>query len=254
MTELTELNPKNHGELKVATDSAIQVAKTHHLINIKVNEVGHAMTNFPIFMTRVSQATDWAVSAITSFEIEKNLFIKDDKWQATYMPTGMQTYPFFLMNSPQEEGQYTIGIDEANSAFSKDEGESLFESGEKASIYLSRVTSMLRGDINNEVHTYQFTKMLDEMGLIKPMDLLVQYGDGAINTLKGLHTIDEEKLQNLETESLDQLRKKGYLGPVYGMLMSIFQLNAMIRLHNDSDGAKMVAQVKLEAPKDEAAA
>lgn len=250
MAELTELNPKNHGDLKVDLGSAIKVAKDHHLINLKVSEVGNAVTSFPVFITKVSQATDWAISAITSFELSKNLFVKDGEWQATYTPTGMQTYPFFLMNAPEGENKFTVGIDEENSAFSKDEGEALFDENDKASLYLSRVTAILEGDINNEVHTYHFTKKLEELELIKPMDLSVQYGDGSINTLKGLNTIDEEKLQNLDIEELDNLRKKGYLGPVYGMLMSIFQLNVMIRRHNEVDGAKMVAQVKLEVPKD----
>jgi len=247
---LTELNPKNHSELKVAPDSAINVAKDHHLINLKVSEIGHAITSFPIFITKVTEATDWAVSAITSFELGKNLFVKDGQWQAAYTPSGMQTYPFFLMNAPEGENQFTVGIDEQNSAFSKDKGEALFDENDKASLFLSRVTSILQGDINNEVHTFRFTKKLDELGLIKPMDLLVQYGDGSVNKLKGLHTIDEEKLQNMDVEELDELRKKGYLGPVYGMLMSIFQLNVMIRRHNELDGAKLVGQVKLEVPKE----
>lgn len=254
MAELAELNPKKHGDLKVAVGSAVEVAKKHHLINLKVSEIGNAITSFPIFITKVTEATDWVVSAITSFELGKNLFVRDGEWQATYTPSGMQTYPFFLMNAPEEENKFTVGIDEQNSAFSKDEGEALFDDNDKASLYLSRVTAILQSDINNEVHTYHFTKKLDELGLIKAMDLSVQYGDGSINKLKGLNTIDEEKLQNLDIEELDNLRKKGYLGPVYGMLMSIFQLNVMIRRHNEVDGAKMVAQVKLEVPKDDTAA
>lgn len=250
MAELKELNPSDHGDLKVALNSAVKVAENQHLINLKVSEVGHAITNFPVFFTKVTNDTDWALSAITSFELNANLFVKDNTWQGSYQPTGMQTYPFFLMNSPDKEGEFTMGIEESNDAFSKEEGEPLFDENGKASVYLSRLTAQLQSDINNEIHTYQFTKKLDELGMLKPMDLLVQYADGAINTLKGLHTIDEEKLQNLDLEAIDDLRNTGYLGPVYGLLMSIFQLNAMIKRHNDFDGLKKVVQVKLEVPKD----
>ena len=254
MPELKELNPTDHGDLKVAPDCALKVAKNQHLINLKVSEIGHAMTSFPVFMTKVREGTDWAISAITSFELDNNLFVKDNEWQAAYTPAGMQTYPFFLMNSPKGEGQFTIGIDEENEAFSKDSGEALFEDNEKASIYLSQITAQLEGDINNEVHTFHFTRMLDELGLLKQMDLQVHYQDRSINTLKGLHTVDEEKLQNMDIESIETLRSKGYLGPTYAMLMSIYQLNAMIRRHNNYGDLRSIAQVKLEVPKDQAAA
>ncbi|RBP53372.1 SapC family protein [Arenicella xantha] len=249
MAELKELNPKDHGNLKVAPNCAIKVAQKQHLINLKVNEIGHAMTSFPVFLTRVSDQSDWAISAITSFEIDSNLFVKDDAWQASYQPTGMQTYPFFLMNSPSEKGQFTMGIDETNPAFNTEDGQSLFEENDKATEYLSQVTAQLQNDIKNEIHSYRFMQKLDELGLIKPMDLLVFYNEGAVNTLKGLHTIDEEKLQTMDISAIDDLRTSGYLGPVYGLLMSIFQLNAMIKRHNEYGDLRRVGQVKLEAPK-----
>lgn len=247
--ELKELNPKDHGNLKLAPNCAIGVAEKQHLINIKVNEIGHAMTCFPVFLTRVSDKSDWAISAITSFELNANLFVKDNAWQGSYQPTGMQTYPFFLMNSPTEKGQFTMGIDETNPAFTTGEGQPLFEENDKATEYLSRVTAQLEGDIKNEIHSYRFAQKLEELGLIKPMDLLVFYNEGAVNTLKGLNTIDEEKLQSMDIKAIDELRTSGYLGPVYGMLMSIFQLNAMIKRHNEYGGLRNVGQVKLETPK-----
>jgi len=251
MAELKELNPDDHGDLKVAINSAVKVAKNQHLINLKVSEVGHAVTSFPVFLTKVTNDTAWAVSAIASFEMNSNLFVENDEWRASYQPTSMQTYPFFLMKSPRKEGEITMGIEESNQAFSKDEGEALFDKDGKASVYLSRVTAQLQSDFNNEIHTHQFTKKLDELGMIKAMDLQIHYAEGAVNTLKGLNTIDEEKLQNLEVKTLDELRKAGYLGPIYGMLISIYQLNAMIIRHNEAGASNKVVQVKLEAPKDQ---
>jgi len=251
MAKLQELTPDDHGDLKVALNSAINIAKNQHLINLKVSEIGQAVTNFPVFFTKFSDDVDWAVSAITSFEINANLFIKDDKWQASYMPTGMQTYPFFLMKSPHKEGEVTMGIDTNNEAFSTETGEPLFEDDGKASVYLSRVTAQLQSDMNNEIHTRRFTKKLQELELIKAMDLQIHYADGAVNTLKGLNTIDEPKLQGLDIKLLDELRTAGYLAPTYAILLSVYQLNTMIKLHNEHDHPKKVVQVKLEAPNDQ---
>jgi hypothetical protein len=91
--------------------------------------------------------------------------------------------------------------------------------------------------------------MLDEMGLIKAMDVLVHYADGRTHTLQGLYTPDEEKLQTLAIEELDKLREKGYLAPIYAMLISIYQFNALILRNNQLDGTAKVKQIQLEIPK-----
>ncbi len=251
MAELIELSKKTHADLKLLENCALRVAKTQHVVNVKVSEVGMAAGCFPLLMTKNSHTGDWALSAITGIELSTNLFIKDYFWEATYLPTGLQTYPFFLMKSEREEGAFTIGIDEDNAAFSKVDGAPLFEDSGQATPMLSSITKMLEADMKNEIHTYQFAKMLDEMGLIKAMDVLVHYADGRTHTLQGLYTPDEEKLQTLPIADLDTLREKGYLAAVYAMLISIYQFNALILRNNQLDGSVKVKQIQLEIPKPE---
>ena len=155
------------------------------------------------------------------------------------------------MRSPTDEKNFTIGIDEQSSVFSKQEGEALFENG-KASIRLSQATAQLELEVKHDVHTYKFTKKAEELGLIRPMDLQVQYHNGRVNTLKGLNTIDEVVLQELDVEKFDELRKESYLLPLYSMLTSIYQFNNLIKLHNLKYPDNTIAQVKLEVPKDDA--
>ena len=249
---LVELSLKDHSDLKIDPSCAIKVAEKQHLINLKVSELSMAVSSSPVFLSRASEEADWTISAINSFEIDKNLFVEDEKWTATHIPVGMQTYPFFLMRKDGEENSFTIGINENSEAFSKDKGEALFEDG-KASVRLSQATAQLEVEMKNNLHTYQFAKKLSELELIKPVDVQVIYQDGKTNILKGLNTLDEAKLNELGTEQFEELRKAGYLGPIYSMLISIYQFNNLIRLHNNQSRAKVV-QVKLEPPKEEAAA
>jgi len=251
--KLVELSAETHADLKVDPTCAIKVAEQQHLINLKVGEISMAVSSSPVFLSRVSEKADWAVSAINSFVMENNLFVENNAWTGTHLPIGMQTYPFFLMRKGEEgENNFTIGINENSDAFSKEEGESLFEDG-KASLRLSQATAQLEVEIKNDVHTYQFCKKLDELELIKAVDVQVIYQDGKVNTLKGLNTVDETKLVDLSAEQFEDLRKTGYLAPIYAMLISIYQFNNLIRLHNHQHDDK-VAQVKLEVPKDETAA
>lgn len=249
MTQLVQLTPDRHGDLKVSPGIALAVAKKQHLVGLKVTEVAQAITCFPVFFTRGSIAGDWAISAITGVELQNNLFVVDGEWDAIYQPSGMKTYPFYLMNSPRDEGGYTIGINENSSAFT-DDGEPIFDDKGKASLMLSTITAQLDADVNNEIRSYKFCQEIDKLGLMKAMDVLIHYADETVITLTGLHTVDEEKLAELSSESFAELRSNGYLAPLYALLISLYQLNALIRRHNIVEGAKQIKQVTMEVSKD----
>lgn len=254
MAELVELTPEAHGDLKLDTQAAIEVAKRTHIMSLRVTEISRAACEVPVFLTKSSQDGEWLISSITSLEVEKSLLVRDDKWQGLYQPTAMSTYPFFLMRHPTEEKQYTIGIDPEHKAFSKDDGEPLFEDNKKAGPLLSRITAILQDDMRNDVHTYQFCKHISTLDIIRPIDVVVTYEGGKANTLKGLNTIDEAKLADLSEEQFKELREKNYLAPLYSLLISLYQLNHLIRLHNDHSGEERIVQVTMGVEKDENAA
>lgn len=250
MAELTKLSSAEHGSLKVIENAALEVARKQHVVNVRVAEVGKTVSSFPVFATKVPTTGRWALTAVASFVPESNLFAEDDHWSATYLPTCMQTYPLFLMNSEEGENQYTVGIDETSSAFSSETGETLFDDQGKASLYLSRMTALLEADIKNDIQTYQFTDKVNELGLYKSINLVVHSADGSVQTIQGLHTIDEEKLHGLDAQTLEDLNKRGYLAPMHAMLISIFQVNGLIRKHNNVAGSRNIREVKLEVVKD----
>ena len=193
------------------------------------------------------------LSALTSFESQQNMFVKDGQWQSTYQPTAIKTFPFFLMRSKSDEKNYTIGIDEKNQVFSKEHGELLFEGNGKASMHLSRAKVLLEADIQNDIHTFQFGKELEQMGLLKSIDLVVQYQDGTNQSITGLITIDEDKINTLSAEQLHGLNQQGYLVQIHALLISIYQLNSIIQKQNSRIDLPKVAQLKIEVAKDRAA-
>ena len=100
------------------------------------------------------------------------------------------------------------------------------------------------------VHTFRFFEALQSLNLIRSVDIMVSYADGETNRIQGLSTIHEDNLQGLSPEQLNDLRDKGYLGPIYAMLFSLLQLNALIRRHNQTGGARPVKNINLEVTKD----
>lgn len=252
MVNVVELSGSKHADLKLAENSAFKAVKSQHIVGIKVTEVTKAVSDFPIFFTQINDTADWTISAITSLEPETNLFVQDSKWDAVYLPSVLRTYPFFLMKSDTDEGAFTVGIDEDNQAFSTTEGVPIFTSENTASDMLTRVTQTLQEEFQNDVHTFKFASMLNEHGLMREVDVRVHYQDGNVNSLKGLYTVDEEKFQNLGAEEFLEFKNRRYLAPMYGMLMSIYQLNSLMKRHNDQQASRQIKQVNIEVAKDPA--
>ena len=245
MPELTELTLEAHRDLKVDPLCAVTVAEKQHIITLRLAEVSYAANQFPVFFSRTSEDANWMISAINSFEIDKNLFVKDNSWTAAYVPIGMQTYPFFLMRKEGKENEVCIGIDEQNAAFSKTEGEPLFSEDSKASPMLSRATNFLEQELKNEVNTIKFGRYMAEHKLIKEINVVVKYQDGRVNTLQGLNTVDEAEFNKLSDEDFLEMRKLGYILPMYSMLTSAFQINTLLVRHNEQYDNKIV-QVSLD--------
>ena len=255
MAQLVALSAEQHQSLYLNKHAESQFAASQHLLTLRVNEVGQAISSFPTFLMKDPHSGLWRLAAITSFVMGSNLFVQDNEWQAAFKPSALQTFPFFLMKVDEQQGQdqkanYTVGIDPTSAAFSADAGEEIFTSSGKASMHLSKVTAMLEADIQHDIHTYQFGQLLHELGLIKPINIVIYRQDGSEGgssqeTLQGLCTIDEDKFNTLPVEQLESLRAKGYLLPINALLLSIYQLNNLIRRNNDDPAMTKIEQIKL---------
>ena len=250
MAELVELSKEAHKKLRVTHGCTLQFAKTQHVLNIRAGEVGKAVSSFPVFFNRNPVSGTWMLSAVTSLEPGSNLFVEDDQWMATYKPTCLETYPLFLMRSPQDENAYCVGIDEQSSDFSYEHGEPIFDENGEPSLHLSRVRAVLEADFENDIQTHLFSQRLEELELFRSVNINVYYETGDVQTITSLHTIDEDKLKALTAEELHELEAKGYLLTLHAILVSIFQVNLLVRKHNLVEGNTNVIQVKLEVARD----
>ena len=249
MAELKEINYDDHGQLKVKADSAVNYAKQNHLMQLRLLEVGMANANFPLFIIKHGQTGDWMLTALTSLQAGTNLFVQEQQWTATYQPICMQTHPLYLMKSPKDEKSYTVGINPEGNEFDSESGQPLFEGENKASIYMSKVSRLLESSIKQDVQTFEFMDKIEQLKLLKSIELSVLYTDNTAQTIKGLYTIDEDKLRELTSEQMMSFVENGYLATMYGMLHSIYQLNAIIRKNNQNPEFKAIHKINIEVTK-----
>lgn len=250
MAKLVAISADAHGGISISPEQSVLYAREAHMLPLRVTEVAQAIIDFPVIVSRTPQG-DLSLSALSSFQPQHNLFVKEDVWQSSFQSSAMKTYPVFLMRAEDGSPDPVLGVDEDSEALVKTgEGVGLFDKKGKLSLGLKQLQSQLIEDSRNTVHTFKFLEALTSLDLLRPVDLILKYADGQANRITGLSMIHEDNLQALSAESLAELRDKGYLPPIYAMLFSVLQLNALIRRHNTDNGLRPIQSINLEVSKD----
>ena len=73
-------------------------------------------------------------------------------------------------------------------------------------------------------HSKGFVSALTAIDLLEPFTLEITLDNGSNNQLLGFYTINEQKLLELDGETLGGLNAKGYLQPIYMAVASYAQL------------------------------
>ncbi len=248
MSELKAINAKAHGKTKIAKNNFVTFARKRHMLALRVTEVPRAIVDFAVLVSRHQHNGSFALSALTSLEPEKNLYIEGEEWSSSFRSTAMTSYPLFLMKDPDGSDQPVLGIDEGSEALAKKDGHVLFDTKGKISLWQDQQKKALLEDARNSALTQRFLQVLDDLNLLRDVTLNVHYADQEISHIRGLFMINEDNLQALSAEKLDELRKLGYLPAIYAMLFSVFQLNNLILRHNKA-GLRQISRINLEVAK-----
>lgn len=156
---------------------------------------------------------------------ERNLYVAPDgKWLGTYVPANLRGYPFTLANSDQP-GEKVFAIDEQH--LSDNQGEALFdEEGQLAGTAAQTLDFLAQCD-SNRAATQQACNALQRAGVIEQWPLTIERGEGQEPlTVNGLHRINEQALNSLETDVYATL-KGAPMALAYAQMFSMSQLNQL---------------------------
>ena len=249
MNQFVELSSDKHSQLRLKKNALLAHAATQQALPIEAVEVTKAATSFPVFCAK-NQHGEMTLSAVAGLSAGTSLFMKGEQWDGTYLPSTLQVYPFYLIPSPGKEKDYTVGIQEDNPAFSTEEGEPLFDENGQATKHLEQVSNRLAAELVNIQATVKMMNALTRLDLFKPIELIVQYQDKTAKRINGLYSIDDEKLSKLPANELAELNKEGFLVVVHAMLISVFQVNNLVRRHNESGAQDKVVSIQVTQPQD----
>ncbi|MBW7877453.1 MAG: SapC family protein, partial [Candidatus Cloacimonetes bacterium] len=146
--KVVPITKDGHKKTKIKALSSFEFAKNINLAAIMVHEFSRAAAIYPIVFLEDKDKDQFRPTVLLGLEQGENLFVKDGKWNASYIPAIIRRYPFALAKTGEED-RFTICLDEASDLVNDKEGQELFDkAGEPAEVmervkkYLSELQQM----------------------------------------------------------------------------------------------------------------
>jgi hypothetical protein len=229
MTKYVALDPSAHRELKINTDALQAQGANERIVPVVISEFPKLVIEYPIVFTKHEETGRFVCVAVLGFEPKENLFWQNGVWTGIYTPLNVLRQPFFI---GYDEGRSVICIDEQAACVTREQGSEMFDAQGGETAYLKDVKRMLSDLLAAERATKTFTETLVALDLLIPMPIEVTFGNGDKRSVKGFYTIDEKKLNSLESDKLVSLQKAKYLSPLYMIISSMGHFYSLINMKN----------------------
>lgn len=236
-----------HEKSGVTSIENFSFAKGSNTLPINMPEFAQLAKHYPI----VFSASENPVPIVVLGLENNNLFIDNTgAWEeGTYIPAYIRRYPFAFSASPVgDDQQLILCIDENSDRYVNEAKKShvrFFDDKKEASPALQNVLRFCEQYHNDNVSTANFTKKLDELGLLVERRISISLGANVPPAeLHGFKTIDEEKLRNLDAKTLEEWNKAGLLGFLYYHILSGSNWSNLVDRHlKQTRKAKPAAKV-----------
>lgn len=230
--QLVPLDSGKHGSTFCRPLQEFSFAAQSQLASIMVNEFVHCAAHYPIVF--LEQGGQRRPVALFGFEREENLFVspEDGAWQADYVPAILRRYPFALARSTEAQ-TFAVCVDESSHLLGDEErgGLALFDEGKPSDVLEHAKRFLLELQQLDEI-TAVFAAKLAEHGLLVPLQIRARI-DGEERSVSGCLGVDEARLNALTDEQFIDLRRRGYLIPIYAHLASLRCVNRLLKRKAD---------------------
>lgn len=234
---LVPVNKARHAGKKIKQIDGFGFAAPFHIASVMVHEFARAAAIYPVVFLEDKSQDQFRPVALLGLDEGENLFVgADGKWQASYVPAIIRRYPFALA-STEQQGQFTVCIDEGSSLVSDTDGVALFDEAGEPSAAIENVKRYLGELQQMDAFTREFCKYFAEHNLFTPLNMRVRNAD-QVKNINGCWVINEERLNNLSNDRFVEMRQKHYLQAVYAHLVSLAQVERLMMLKDERSTAK----------------
>lgn len=227
MDRLIALNSAAHRNLRVDQQQVLAQAAQLNMVPVVLGEFLKLCVQYPIALTKNGQTGRFTCVALFGFDKAENLFWKQERWDALYVPLQVSRQPFFL--TPD----HMVCVDTMHPSVQQAHGQAIFDDRGAETPYLQRAKQMLAALLDGEQPTDIFIRKLLSLELIRPMRLEIEFANRQQQRVEGLYTIDEARLKALAAETIAELHSLDYLGPIYTMLASLGHIYSLVQRKNE---------------------
>jgi len=223
------LSYENHNQIKIKHSNDYQHAKDQQVVPLIVHEFARASAEMPIVFVKNAETGEFQAVALLGLSQNENLFYSEKEWLSSYLPALVSHHPFALMPTQNDASQLQMVIKEDSHLVSKTEGDALFDDEGNETEYLEKRKNALGQYFENSQITHAFTKQLSDMSLLSQQNLSLELNGEKI-AINGVYLVDEKVLNSMSEEDFLELRKRGFLAPIYNHLGSLHQLSRLAKL------------------------
>ena len=233
MSKYEVLNKEKHRQLRVKTGYSAALGDSIMYVMTYPMEFRDIQGCYPILFTKDPNTGGFFAAAVMGFETNQNLFLQDDRWDASYIPAMVQRQPFLIATRGEDDNEPpVVSLDLEHPRVSQDEGEALFDAEGGATEFLNQKISLLDKLHHGLQHGRGFINTLIEHELLDQITLDVAFNDGSKKSVQGFYTIAEERLYQLKGDVLESLNKAGYLQPIFMAVASLSRMRDVIERRN----------------------
>jgi hypothetical protein len=235
VTKIAILDKNKHKNTRILTERGAEFGENVHLIPVIADELEKLVLEYPVCLIKDNDTGQFGLHALLGFEVNENLFLQGNEWQASYVPLHIKRQPFMVGVNAKHGEQPTpentiITINTANARVQELSGEAIFDDKGNATPFMQEMNNLLSNLMNGIIRTEAFIQKLSEHNLIESIQLTVNFIGSEEKRFDGIYTINEENLQQLSADVLEELNNKGYLQACYLLRASIGHVQKLISL------------------------
>jgi len=234
MPNFVAVNKTAHKDTRVLEDKTFAHFKSQHITSLVVHEFSRAAHEYPIIFVKDAKTEKFTAVAVLGLKPEQNLFYDENGWKARYKPESIQGYPFVVAPAKDDVNKQILVVDEESSRLSTKEGHALFDDKGEQTEFVTKLGSFLTDHVSRQHATQTFIKVLLDYKLIVHQTLEISNIDEKKTNIDGMYMISEEALGKLSDKDYLDLRKRGFLPPIYASLFSLSRIGDLLQMIDEN--------------------
>ena len=233
MSQFEVLNKEKHRQLRIKTGHSAALGDAGMYVMTYPLEFRDIQSCYPILFTKDANTGGFFAAAVMGFEPDQNLFLRDNGWDAYYIPAMVQRQPFLIATGGEgNNAAPVVSLDLDHPRVNQDDGEAMFDAEGQPTEFLNQKIALLDKLHHGLQHGSGFIDTLLKHELLEQITLDIAFNDDSKKSVQGFYSIAEERLYQLKGDVLESLNQAGYLQPIFMAVASMSRMRDIIERRN----------------------